>query len=37
METRLRALINLLLARRLITDDELEEEVRQLMRGPREE
>jgi len=32
VETRLRALINLLLARRLVTDDELEEELRQLMR-----
>ena len=34
VETRLRAIINLLLARNLITDDELEEEVRALMRRP---
>jgi len=32
VETRLRALLNVLLARRLVTDEELEEEVRQLMR-----
>ncbi len=32
VETRLRALLNVLLARQLVTDDELEEEVRQLMR-----
>ncbi len=32
VETRLRALVNVLLARRLVTDDELEDEVRQLMR-----
>ncbi len=32
IETRLRALVNVLLARRLVTDDELAEEVRQLMR-----
>jgi hypothetical protein len=32
IETRLRALVNVLLARRLVTDDELEDEVRQLMR-----
>ena len=34
VETRLRALVNVLQARRLVTDDELEEEVRQLMRRP---
>jgi Type II secretion system (T2SS), protein E, N-terminal domain len=32
VETRLKAVINLLLAKNLVTDDELEEEVRQLMR-----
>jgi Type II secretion system (T2SS), protein E, N-terminal domain len=34
LDTRLRALTNVLLARRLVSDDELEEEVRQLMRRP---
>jgi hypothetical protein len=33
LDTRLRALINLLRAKRLVTDEELEEEVRQLMRN----
>jgi hypothetical protein len=32
VDTRLRALVNLLLAKRVVTDDELEEEVRELMR-----
>jgi hypothetical protein len=34
VETRLRALINVLLARRVVSEDELDEEVRQLMRPP---
>jgi hypothetical protein len=37
VETRLRAIINLLLAKNLIDDDELEEEVRALMRRPEPE
>src|SRR5262245_35777475 len=37
LETRLRALVNVLLARRVIGDDDLEEEVRRLMRGREDE